>query len=84
MIGSLGNSVSIVSDYRLDDQGSISGIGKGFFFFSLCVQTSCEAHPASYPVGIGDPFAGVKRSQGVTLTTHPHIMAACMAVAGQL
>jgi hypothetical protein len=24
-------SVSIVSDYRLDDQGSISGRGKGFF-----------------------------------------------------
>jgi hypothetical protein len=30
------------------------------FFFSLCVQTSCEAHPASYPVGTGGPLPGGK------------------------
>jgi hypothetical protein len=28
---SWGSSVSIVSDYRLDDRGSIPGRGKGFF-----------------------------------------------------
>jgi hypothetical protein len=27
-----GSSVSIVSDYRLDDRGSIPDIGRGFFF----------------------------------------------------
>jgi hypothetical protein len=48
-----GSSVSIVSDYRLDDRGSIPGRGKGFSS-SLFVQTSSEAHPASYPMGTGD------------------------------
>jgi hypothetical protein len=28
--------------------------------YSLCVQSSSEAHPASYPVGTGGPFPGVK------------------------
>jgi hypothetical protein len=36
-----------MSDYKLDDKGSIPGTGKGFVV-SLCVQTSSEAHPASY------------------------------------
>jgi hypothetical protein len=27
------------------------------FFSSLCVQTSNEAHPSSYPKGTGDPFS---------------------------
>jgi hypothetical protein len=40
-----GSSVSIVSDYRLDDRGSISGIGKDFSS-SLCVETGSEVHPA--------------------------------------
>jgi hypothetical protein len=31
-------------------------------------------HPASYPVGTGDPVPGVKRCWGVTLTTHPHLV----------
>jgi hypothetical protein len=34
-----------------------------------CVQASSEAHPASYPMGIGGPYPEVKRGQGVTLTT---------------
>jgi hypothetical protein len=41
-----GSLVSIMSDYKLDDWGSIPGR-------RLCVQTSCEAHPASYPVRTG-------------------------------
>jgi hypothetical protein len=41
------------------------------FSASLCVQTSFEAHPASYPMGNGGPFPGVKRGRDVTLTTHP-------------
>jgi hypothetical protein len=28
------------------------------FSSSLYVQTSSEAHPASYPISIGDPFPG--------------------------
>jgi hypothetical protein len=38
---------------------------------SLCIQTDSGAHPASYPVGTGGPYPGVKRGRGVTLTTHP-------------
>jgi hypothetical protein len=41
---------------------------------NLCVPISCEAHPASYPVGNGDPFPGVKRSQGVTDHSPPSIV----------
>jgi hypothetical protein len=48
-IRSWGSSVSIVSDYSLDDRGSISGKGKGLSS-SLCVQTSSEIHPASCPM----------------------------------
>jgi hypothetical protein len=64
---------------------------------SLCVHTSSEAHPASYPVGTGGPSPGVMHGQGVMLTTHSHLvlrsrmsrsytlpLVACMAVAGQL
>jgi hypothetical protein len=36
------------------------------FSSSLCVQSSSEAHPASYLVG-----AGGEARPGVTLTTHP-------------
>jgi hypothetical protein len=44
------------------------------FSSSLCVQTGSEAHPASYPMGTGSYFPGLKRSRGVTLTTHPHLV----------
>jgi hypothetical protein len=30
------------------------------FSSSLCIQTSSEAHPTSYPVGTGNPFLGLK------------------------
>jgi hypothetical protein len=41
---------------------------------NVCVQTSPEAHPASYPTGIGDSFPGVKRGRGVTLTTQSNLL----------
>jgi hypothetical protein len=41
---------------------------------ALCIQTSGEAHPACYPMGTGGIFRGVKQSQGVILTTHPHLV----------
>jgi hypothetical protein len=47
-----GSSVSIVSDYGLDDRGSIE---VKYFSCSLCVQTSSEAHPASIPGGKARP-----------------------------
>jgi hypothetical protein len=33
-----------------------------------------EVYPASYPMGTGDPFPGIKRGRRVTLTTHPYIV----------
>jgi hypothetical protein len=93
----VGVAQSIVTDYTLDDWGSIPSRGKGFSS-SLCVQTSSEAHTASCPMGTGGPFPGVKRGRGATLTTHPHVVlrlrmsrsyassppppSPCMAVAG--
>jgi hypothetical protein len=44
------------------------------FFCSLCVQTGSEVHPASCTMSTGDPFLGVKRGRGVTLTIHPHLL----------
>jgi hypothetical protein len=34
------------------------------FSYSLCVQTSSEAHPASCTMGTGGPFPGGKTRQG--------------------
>jgi hypothetical protein len=58
---SRGSSGSIVSDYRLDDRGSIPDRG---FSSSPRVQTGSGAHPASYPMGTGDPFPGGKARPG--------------------
>jgi hypothetical protein len=63
---SRGSSVSIVYDYGLDDRA----IGFRFpaeakdFSSSLCVQTDSGAHPASYTLGTGGPFPGVKAWPG--------------------
>jgi hypothetical protein len=40
------------------------------FSFSLCVHTSSQAQPDSYPMSTGDPFPGVNSGRGVTLTAH--------------
>jgi hypothetical protein len=45
-------SVNIVSDYRLDDRGSIPSRGKDFSS-SLCVHFGSEAHPGFYPLDTG-------------------------------
>jgi hypothetical protein len=68
-----GSSVSIVSDYGLDDR--VIGVRSGTKNFSsnLCVQTGSD-HPASCTMGTGGPFPGAKRGRGVTLTTHPHLV----------
>jgi hypothetical protein len=50
VVVSRGSPVSTVSDYGLDGRGSILDTGRGFSS-SLCVQTGCGAHPASYTMG---------------------------------
>jgi hypothetical protein len=62
-----------MSDYRLDD-GVRSLAETDDFCSSLCVQTSSEAHTASYPMGNVSSFQGVRRGRGVTLTTHPRLV----------
>jgi hypothetical protein len=52
-----------VSDYGLDDRGSIPDRAEAFSFIP-CVQTGSGAHPASYPVGTGGPFPGGKARPG--------------------
>jgi hypothetical protein len=76
LCGSWGSSLSIVSDYRLDDRETgIRFLEEGKdFSSSLCVQASSKALPASYSVNIGGPFPGLKRGWGVSLTTHPHLV----------
>jgi hypothetical protein len=91
---SLGISVSVVSDYRLDDKGSMQGRSKESSLYPLC----SEQLWGSYPINTGVLSPGVKRGWVVTLTTHPLLVprsrmsrscisfpyVACMAVAGQL
>jgi hypothetical protein len=58
-----GSSGSIVSDYGLDDWGSILDRGRGFSS-SPCIQTGSGAHQASYPMGTGGSFPGGKAQLG--------------------
>jgi hypothetical protein len=71
-----GSSVSIVSDYGLDDRAIVvrSPAEAKDFSSSLCVQTGSGAHPASCTMGTGGPVPEAKRGRGVTLTTHPHLV----------
>jgi hypothetical protein len=62
-----------VSDYRLDDRGSIPRRGKRLFS-SLCVQTSSDAHPDSYPTATGVLSREVKRGWGVTLIAQSYLV----------
>jgi hypothetical protein len=68
--GSRGSSVSIVSNYGLDDRAIVvrSPTGAKDFSSSLGVQTGSGANPASCP------FPRAKRRRGVTLTTHSHLV----------
>jgi hypothetical protein len=59
-----GSSVSIVSDYGLDDR-TIEvrcPVEANNFSYNLCVQTGSGAHPASCTIGTGGHFPGVKRA----------------------
>jgi hypothetical protein len=76
ILRSCGSSGGIVSDYGLDGRAIEvrSPTGAEDFSSSPCVQTGSGAHPASYPMGTGDPFPGGKARPSVTLTTHPHLV----------
>jgi hypothetical protein len=73
---SRGSSVSIVSDYGLDEREirvrSLAGTKE--FSSNLCVQTGSGAHPAPCTKDTGCPFPGAKRGLGMTLNTHPHLV----------
>jgi hypothetical protein len=60
------SSVSIVSDYGLDDRaiGVRSPAGAKDFSSNPCVQTGSGAHPASCTMGTGGPFPGGKSAAG--------------------
>jgi hypothetical protein len=61
-----GSSVSIVSDYGLDDRTNGVGSPAGSKDFSsiLCFQTGSGAHLAFCPMGTGGPFPGGKARPG--------------------
>jgi hypothetical protein len=68
---SRGSSVSIVSDYGLNDRAIGVRFAAGAKDFPLtCVQTGSEAQPASCTMVTGGPFLWAKRGRGVTLS-HP-------------
>jgi hypothetical protein len=60
------SSVSIVSDYGLDDRAIEvrSPAGANDFSSNLCVQTGSGAHPASCTMGTGGPFPAGKARPG--------------------
>jgi hypothetical protein len=68
-----GSSVSIVSDYGLDDRaiGVRSPEEAKDFSSNLCVQTGSGAHPASCTMGTGGLFPGAKARPGRD-TDHSH------------
>jgi hypothetical protein len=61
-----GSSVSVVSDYGLDDRAIevLSLAEAKNFSSSLCVQTGSGAHSASCTVVTGGPFPGAKARPG--------------------
>jgi hypothetical protein len=65
-----GSSGSLMSDYGLDDRGSISNRGNSF---SLCIKTGFGAHPAPYPKGTGGPLLGGKARPGRD-ADHSHLI----------
>jgi hypothetical protein len=73
--GNRGSSVSIVSDYGLDDLAIEvrSTAGARDFSSNICVQTGFGAHPASCTMGTGGPFPGVKARPGRDTDHSPQV-----------
>jgi hypothetical protein len=54
-----------VSDYGLDDRGSIDPRqGQRIFLLAAASRPAPGPHPSSYSVGTGGPFPGVKARLG--------------------
>jgi hypothetical protein len=68
-----GSSVSVVSDYGLDELviEVRSPAWAKDFSSNLCIQTGSEVHPASCKWVPGVLSPRLKHGRGVTLTTHP-------------
>jgi hypothetical protein len=64
--GEPGSSVSMVSNYGLDDRAVEvrSPAGAKDSSSDLCVQTGSGVHPASCTMGTGGPFSGAKARPG--------------------
>jgi hypothetical protein len=78
-VGSQGRSVSIVSDYELEDRTTGRSrydppAGANDFSSSLCVQTGSGAHPASCTMGTRDPFLGAISRPGRDADHSPHLV----------
>jgi hypothetical protein len=71
-----GSSVSIVSDYGLNDRaiGVRSPTEADDFSSNVCVKTSSGAHPASCPMGTGGPFSGGKERPGRDADYSSHLV----------
>jgi hypothetical protein len=71
---SRGSSGSTVSDYGLNDRGSIPDRGRRFFFLVSASRSALglTQPPIQWVPGVLSP--GIKRGRGVTLTTHPHLV----------
>jgi hypothetical protein len=67
-----GPSITIVSDYRLDDRGSIPGRQRIFPLTSVSKPDLRSTQP-SCTMGTGGPFLGLKHGRSVALTTHPEV-----------
>jgi hypothetical protein len=68
---SWGSSVSTVSDYGLDGRGSIPDRGRGFFPLTSASRPALGPTQPHVHWVLGALSLGVKRGQGVMLTTHP-------------
>jgi hypothetical protein len=70
------SSVSIVSDYGLDDLtfGVRSPADADYFSSNLCVRTSSGVHPASCTMGTGGSFPRDKARPGRDADHSPHLV----------
>jgi hypothetical protein len=73
-IKSPGSSISIVSNYGLDDWGFNPQQGQRIFLFASVSRLALR--PTQPPIQwvLGVPSLGVKSSCGMMLTTHPHLV----------
>jgi len=63
MSGRKQGSDFLATGYGLDDRSSRVRfpVGAGNFSLHHCVQNDSGTHPASYPMGVGALFLGIKR-----------------------